>query len=181
MPLTAKGEKIMSSMQEKHGVEKGKQVFYASKNAGRITGVDKKSDDDDKRKDQEKEESPVKETKTTVKEPAGGGEKQEDPKAKLKAAEDELAALEREQEQSEEGQGRMNAIDDQKKIIRQLRNEMRETEHKERMGIADAVEKLEYQQDSTLLMKHIGDAVSRLADRMDAFEKKKDYASAQAR
>jgi hypothetical protein len=49
------------------------------------------------------------------------------------------------------------------------------------MGIADAVEKLEYQQDSTLLMKHIGDAVDRLADRMDAYAKKKDYASAQAR
>jgi hypothetical protein len=120
---------------------------------------------------QQQQEQPVKETKTTVKEPAGGGQEQkQDPKSTLKAAEDELDALEREQEQSEEGLGRQNAIEDQKKIIRTLRNEMRETEHKERMGVADAVEKLEYQQDSTLLMKHIGDACDRLADRMDAYK-----------
>jgi hypothetical protein len=40
MPLTAKGEKILSAMQEEYGEEKGEQVFYASKNAGKITGVD---------------------------------------------------------------------------------------------------------------------------------------------
>lgn len=40
MPLNAKGEKILSSMQEQYGEEKGKQVFYASKNAGKLTGVD---------------------------------------------------------------------------------------------------------------------------------------------
>lgn len=195
MPLTEKGEKIKSSMVEQYGPEKGEEVFYASKNAGRITGVDKKADQQpgaqpaakpQPQAQGQQPEQPVKETKTTVKEPAGGGaeQQQEDPKAKLKAAEDELEALEREQEQSEEGLGRQNAIDDQKKIIRQLRNEMRETEHKERMGIADAVEKLEYEQDSTLLMKHIGDACDRLADRMDAFEARKkagDFAPAQAR
>jgi len=119
----------------------------------------------------QQQEPPVKETKTTVKEPAGGGEQEQkqDPKASLKAAEDELDALEREQEQSEEGLGRQNAIEDQKKIIRTLRNEMRDTEHKERMGIADAVERLEYMQDSSTLMKHIGDACDRLGQRMDAF------------
>lgn len=40
MPLTEKGEKIMGAMKEKYGSEKGEQVFYASKNAGKITGVD---------------------------------------------------------------------------------------------------------------------------------------------
>jgi hypothetical protein len=39
-PLTAKGEKIMSAMKEQYGPERGEEVFYASKNAGRIEGVD---------------------------------------------------------------------------------------------------------------------------------------------
>jgi hypothetical protein len=39
-PLTSKGSKIMNSMQDQYGAEKGKQVFYASKNAGKISGVD---------------------------------------------------------------------------------------------------------------------------------------------
>ncbi len=40
MPLTAKGEEILANMQKEYGAEKGKEVFYASKNAGKITGVD---------------------------------------------------------------------------------------------------------------------------------------------
>lgn len=40
MPLTSKGEEIKSAMQQQYGSEKGEQVFYASKNAGKITGVD---------------------------------------------------------------------------------------------------------------------------------------------
>lgn len=40
MPLTKKGKKVMSSMKEQYGEKKGKQVFYASKNAGKITGVE---------------------------------------------------------------------------------------------------------------------------------------------
>ena len=40
MPLTEKGQKIKSAMERQYGPEKGKQVFYASKNAGKITGVD---------------------------------------------------------------------------------------------------------------------------------------------
>ena len=40
MPLTAKGEKILAAMIEKYGEEEGKRVFYASKNAGTISGVD---------------------------------------------------------------------------------------------------------------------------------------------
>lgn len=39
MPLTEKGEKILRSMQEEYGAEKGKEVFYASANAGKIAGV----------------------------------------------------------------------------------------------------------------------------------------------
>ena len=41
MPLTAKGEKIMSSMKKTYGVKKGKQVFYASQNKGTIKGAHK--------------------------------------------------------------------------------------------------------------------------------------------
>ena len=44
MPLTEKGQKIMKSMKDKYGSEKGKEVFYASKNKGKIKGVDKGSD-----------------------------------------------------------------------------------------------------------------------------------------
>jgi hypothetical protein len=40
MPLTAKGEEILASMKKEYGAEKGEEVFYASKNAGKITGVD---------------------------------------------------------------------------------------------------------------------------------------------
>jgi len=41
MPLTAKGEKIMSSMKKTYGVKKGKQIFYASQNKGTIKGTHK--------------------------------------------------------------------------------------------------------------------------------------------
>jgi hypothetical protein len=40
MPLTKKGKKIMSSMRKSYGVKKAKQIFYASRNAGCIKGVD---------------------------------------------------------------------------------------------------------------------------------------------
>lgn len=40
MPLTPKGTKIKNAMEKEYGKKKGEQVFYASKNAGRITGVD---------------------------------------------------------------------------------------------------------------------------------------------
>lgn len=43
MPLTPKGTKIKSAMQEHYGSEKGERVFYASKNAGKIKGVDTKT------------------------------------------------------------------------------------------------------------------------------------------
>jgi hypothetical protein len=42
MPLTKKGTKIKRSMQKTYGKKKGEAVFYASKNAGKIKGVEKK-------------------------------------------------------------------------------------------------------------------------------------------
>lgn len=41
MPLTKKGSKIMRSMDKEYGPEKGKKVFYASRNKGTIKGVEK--------------------------------------------------------------------------------------------------------------------------------------------
>ena len=42
MPLTSKGRKVMTSMTKTYGSKKkAKQVFYASKNAGKLKGVDK--------------------------------------------------------------------------------------------------------------------------------------------
>ncbi len=39
MPLTKKGIKIKKAMIKQYGVKKGKQVFYASENKGKIKGV----------------------------------------------------------------------------------------------------------------------------------------------
>lgn len=41
MPLTSKGNKVLRSMSKKYGAKKGKQVFYASINKGKISGVEK--------------------------------------------------------------------------------------------------------------------------------------------
>lgn len=41
MPLTEKGQKIMASMKAQYGGKKGEQVFYASRNKGTISGVEK--------------------------------------------------------------------------------------------------------------------------------------------
>jgi uncharacterized protein len=40
MPLTAKGESLLEKFKEQYGEEEGTRIFYASKNAGKITGVD---------------------------------------------------------------------------------------------------------------------------------------------
>ena len=42
MPLTKKGYKILGVMRKKYGGKKGTSVFYASKNKGRIKGVERK-------------------------------------------------------------------------------------------------------------------------------------------
>lgn len=39
MPLTKKGVKIMENMVKEYGPKKGKSVFYASANSGKIKGV----------------------------------------------------------------------------------------------------------------------------------------------
>ena|ERR1051325_10115279 len=39
MPLTPKGQKILGAMEDEYGAKKGKSVFYASANAGKIKGV----------------------------------------------------------------------------------------------------------------------------------------------
>jgi hypothetical protein len=41
MPLTKKGKKIKSAMEEQYGPKKGEKVFYASQNKGRIKGTHK--------------------------------------------------------------------------------------------------------------------------------------------
>lgn len=42
MPLTDKGSKILANMQSHYGDKKGKSVFYASINAGKIKGAEKR-------------------------------------------------------------------------------------------------------------------------------------------
>lgn len=41
MPLTPKGKKIMKSMKKEYGAKKGERVFYASRNKGKIKGVER--------------------------------------------------------------------------------------------------------------------------------------------
>ena len=42
MPMTKKGKKIMKNMKHSYGsAKKAKTVFYASRNKGTISGVDK--------------------------------------------------------------------------------------------------------------------------------------------
>jgi hypothetical protein len=40
MPKTKKGKKVMRSMVKTYGKKKAEKVFYASRNAGKIKGVD---------------------------------------------------------------------------------------------------------------------------------------------
>lgn len=39
MPLTKKGEKVKAAMESEYGSDKGKRIFYASENAGKIPGA----------------------------------------------------------------------------------------------------------------------------------------------
>ena len=41
MPLTKKGTKIKKNMKKTYGSKEGEKIFYASKNKGTITDVDK--------------------------------------------------------------------------------------------------------------------------------------------
>ncbi len=42
MPLTSKGKKVLSAMKKEYGSKRGKSVFYASINKGKIRGAEKK-------------------------------------------------------------------------------------------------------------------------------------------
>jgi hypothetical protein len=42
MPLTSKGTKILNSMLKQYGAKKGKSVFYASINSGKVKGAEGK-------------------------------------------------------------------------------------------------------------------------------------------
>lgn len=44
MPLTEKGRKIERNMEREYGEKKGKSVFYASRNKGTISGVDRQAE-----------------------------------------------------------------------------------------------------------------------------------------
>lgn len=50
MPLTKKGKDILASMMSQYGAEKGKQVFYASINSGKISGAEGKKQKKSKKK-----------------------------------------------------------------------------------------------------------------------------------
>lgn len=41
MPLTRKGETILTSMKHEYGAKRGTGVFYASINKGRVKGAEK--------------------------------------------------------------------------------------------------------------------------------------------
>lgn len=41
MPLTAKGNTILTALVERYGEEKGKSIFYAGINKGTFKGVEK--------------------------------------------------------------------------------------------------------------------------------------------
>lgn len=41
MPFTKKGSKVMRNMKKTYGSKKGEKVFYASKQKGKLTNVDK--------------------------------------------------------------------------------------------------------------------------------------------
>ena len=40
MPLTEKGHKILAAMDKEYGAKKGKSVFYASINKGKVKGAE---------------------------------------------------------------------------------------------------------------------------------------------
>jgi len=57
MPLTEKGERILKEMRQEYGPTKGREVFYAAKNKGTITGVEEKSDGNEQSKSSGKSRS----------------------------------------------------------------------------------------------------------------------------
>lgn len=43
MPLTVKGEKTLTAMKNRYGVKKGKEIFYAGVNSGKLKGMESKA------------------------------------------------------------------------------------------------------------------------------------------
>jgi len=43
MPLSEKGKKILKSMKKQYGTKKGKSVFYAMEQSGKLKSVTKKT------------------------------------------------------------------------------------------------------------------------------------------
>jgi hypothetical protein len=173
MPLTSKGAEIKSAMENQYGKEKGEQVFYASKNAGKITGVDRGDAED------------------SIAERKQGGEEEtieasQDLPSQLGSAEDELERLEREQEQVEEGQERSNAIEDTKAQIRSLRKDIKDQAAEALKGSSSRadetpLEKAEREDAEAQLVKRTVEICDAIEGRLDAFEKKRDFAPALAR
>lgn len=50
MPLTKKGTKILKAMKDQYGAKKGKEVFYASINSGKVKGAEGKKKSTSKKK-----------------------------------------------------------------------------------------------------------------------------------
>ncbi len=42
MPLNQKGQKVLQKMKKEYGPKKGKSVFYAMENSGKLKGIKKK-------------------------------------------------------------------------------------------------------------------------------------------
>jgi len=43
MPLTVKGEKTLTTMKNRYGAKKGKEIFYAGVNSGKLKGMESKT------------------------------------------------------------------------------------------------------------------------------------------
>jgi hypothetical protein len=154
MPLTSKGSEIMSAMKKQYGEKKGEQVFYASKNAGRIAGVDMATAD--------AEDKPKKK------------EEKLEPTGQLKAEEEELEKLEREHEQQGEERDIRNEIEDRKKSIRGLRDEIKKSAREALQGVekSDALERLESTQNQACMVERVDKVLREALDRLDKVERR---------
>lgn len=174
MPLTEKGEKIKGAMTKEYGSEKGERVFYASKNAGKISGVDARDD--------QAPSSQVKQQQGAEVDP------QRPLPEQLARAENELEMMEREHEAEQLGMHRKHQIADHKKKIRQMRDTIKQ-EARNALGApatkgdaADPLEQLESKQDAEKqkaeFASMIADMVADCEKRLDALQAK--LASAKA-
>jgi hypothetical protein len=157
MPLTEKGEKIKSAMEQQYGPEKGERVFYASKNAGTISGVDAR------RADQAAQQPMALPAQT--------------PAEQLHDAETALDWLQREHQQLQDDRYWKNAIGDQQAIVQRLRGSIkRETDEalgRKRFGVGDGYEAMAPDDGQEPLrqqegLQQVEAACDQLAQRLDA-------------